>query len=181
MKNKLLVLLLVVASLLSACGGGPAEWKSFSSDTGGFSVSVPGTFKESTQSVSTALGSIDMHIFMLDQGNVAYMVSYADYPEEFVKQADANVILDGARDGSLKNVSATLDTKQDITLDGSPGREFTGTVPDSQSMPGGGSVKSRIYLAKSRLYQLLVMTAKGKEAAADPDQFMASFKLESAK
>ncbi len=180
MKTKTLLLLLV-AVVLSACKSGPVEWQTFSSSAGGFSVSIPGTFQESTQSVSTQLGAIDLHIFMLGQANSAYMLSYADYPENFVKQSDVNTMLDGARDGALKNVNATLGGTKAISLDGSPGREFTASVPDSKSVPGGGSVQARIYLVKSRLYQLLVLTAKGNETEVDADKFLASFKLQPAK
>lgn len=169
-----LLSLVVVALALSGCG--PKEWTEFSSGPGNFSVLLPGTPEEQTQSVDTPAGSIDIHMFLLDQGSSAFMVGYSDYPESLIAQADPMLLLDGARDGAVGNVGGTMRSERELTLNSNPGREIKFDVPDSSDLPGGGYAVARLYLVQNRLYQVIGM-AKKDVSEEEIIKFLDSFTL----
>ncbi len=68
---------------LTGCQQTP--WKKFSSSQGAFSVLMPGTPTEQIRTANTAFGSIDVHMYLLEQTDVAYMVAYSDYPNTVVQ------------------------------------------------------------------------------------------------
>ena len=175
MKTKISSLMLVCSILLAACGAASPSWQDFSSDAGKFTVSMPATPKETSQSVDTAAGKIDLHLFTAQVGTSAYLVSYSDYPADMMSQADPAKVLDGAMNGAVTNVSGTILSSQDVTLDGNPGKDFT--ADGKITKPGDGSVRGRIYLVKNRLYQIIIVGLKDQIPAADADKYMQSFKL----
>src|SRR5689334_18808893 len=63
-----------------------AAWKTYTSKDGGFSISLPGTPMESKQRVKTATGQLDVVLLVAEGKNdVAYVVSYSDFPPAEVK------------------------------------------------------------------------------------------------
>ena len=164
-----LLLLLVILPLL-ACKG--ASWKEFTSQEGGFSVLLPGQPKIERQTTETAVGPLafTMHTVELSFGSVAYVASYNDYPPSLISDDEKNAILDGVVEGAL-GPKANLKKSEPISIDGHPGREFTGTVKD------GYEYTSRTYLVNQRLYQLNVVSTPGKVPAEDKRKYFDSFKL----
>ena len=169
------IVMIVCVLLLAACSGTSPEWKDFASEKGKFSIGMPATPKESSQSVDTAAGKIDLTMFTAQLGSAAYLVSYSDYPEEMMNSADPLKVLDGALDGSVTNFSGKVLSSTDITLDGNPGKEFN--AEGKVTNPGDGSLRGRIYLVKNRLYQIIVVGLKDKTPATDIDKYLQSFKL----
>jgi hypothetical protein len=150
------------------------SWKEFRSQAGRFSVRLPGTPKEDKQAIDTAVGKIDMFLFVYEVSNdVAYLIMYNDYPEDVVAKADKTTMLDGARDGAVENVKGKLRSEKNVSISGSPGREI---VVDTSDAPLS-TIKSRMYLVKNRLYQVMAVVPKGKETSKDVDKFLDSFKL----
>lgn len=147
----------------------------FTSQTGGFSVMTPYTLKESSQSVDTAVGKIDIHFFIAEQGGESYLVGYSDYPEAMAQASDPEKMLDSGRDGAVKNVNGTLVSEARITLDGHPGRELT-----IAAKAGNGQdlvLRGRIVLVGNRLYQVVTVALKGNENSSRIEDFLKSFKL----
>ncbi|MDW8365330.1 MAG: hypothetical protein RMK49_05760 [Abditibacteriales bacterium] len=150
------------------------SWKEFRSPAGRFSVRLPGAPKEDKQAIDTAAGKIDMFLFTYEVSNdVAYLIIYSDYPEDLIVNADKTKMLDGARDGAVKNVKGTLRSEKNISLSGWLGREIVIDTPDDPA----STIKSRMYLVKNRLYQVMAVMPKGKETSKDVDKFLDSFKL----
>ncbi len=174
MKTKQIVLVVCVI-LLAACSGSGPEWKDFASAKGAFAITMPGTPKESSQSVDTAAGAINLTMFTTQVSSAAYLVSYSDYPEDMMSSADPLKVLEGAQNGSITNFDGKLLSSKDITLDDNPGKEFT--AEGKVTNPGDGSLSGRIYLVKNRLYQIIVIGLKDKTPAADIDKYLKSFKL----
>ena len=69
--------MVVCVMLLAACSGS-GEWKDFASAKGAFAITMPGTPKESSQSVDTAAGAINLTMFTTQVSSAAYLVSYSD-------------------------------------------------------------------------------------------------------
>jgi hypothetical protein len=164
------ILLIFVLIPLLACKG--ANWKEFTSQEGGFSVLLPGQPKVERQTTETAVGPLafTMHTVELSFGSIAYIASYNDYPPSLIADGDKNAILDGVVEGALGS-KANLKKSDPISIDGHPGREFTGTVKD------GYEYTSRAYLVNQRLYQLNIVSTPGKVPAEDKRKYFDSFKL----
>jgi hypothetical protein len=164
------VLLLFLLLVLLACKG--KSWNEFTSQEGGFSVLLPGQPKIERQTTETAVGPLafTMHTVELSFGSVAYIASYNDYPPSLIAAGDKSAILDGVVEGALGS-KANLKKTEPITVDGHPGREFTGTVKD------GYEYTSRAYLVNNRLYQLNIVSTPGKVPAEDKRKYFDSFKL----
>jgi len=146
----------------------PPEGVDLGSSQGRFNVKFPPGFtnpQEGTKEVETPAGKLMMTIYTSAQDTTsAYMVAYLDYPEEAFN-AGIEAMLDGAREGALKNMSATLEKQESVTLSGHPGRSmtFNGT---SQGRPVYGRID--YYIAKPRLYQILFLTSN-KEQVSSPE------------
>lgn len=148
------------------------QWKQFSSDQGKFSVYLPGEPKEQSQTVSTPVGPLTLHMYLVEQGvGTAYVAAYADYDEKLVQLTSKETLLDGARDGQVKSVRGKLVSEKRIFLSGHPGRELKIQVTDKLYL------RSRLYLVENRLYQVLVVTHKGAIDGPDANRVLGSFKL----
>ncbi len=175
--RKLFFSLAVIAFLVTACSSAPAEWKTYSSTGGNFSVLAPDTLQETTQSVPSGSINVDMHLFTLQKGSEVFMLLYADYPADLIQAADADTLLEGGVSGALNSMGATLVNKSDIKLADAPGKEFVGDIPAGKTLASGGQFKARAYLVQARLYAMIVAAPKGQDATADADKFLNSFKL----
>src|SRR5262249_33927006 len=139
---------------------GKAEWKEFTSKEGGFAVLLPGTPVEQRQLVKTPVGSVDVHLFVVDPEGApgAYVVGYSDFPEVALNDGGAQKRLDNARDGAVAQVKGKLKSEKKIKLKGVPGRELHIEVNDKTA------VRLRLYVVQNRLYQ--VMSIGPREATA---------------
>ncbi|MGB8646896.1 MAG: hypothetical protein WCF84_16790 [Anaerolineae bacterium] len=192
------VLLLLVAVVLCACNSLPGvslpsvnnntpvptpsptdSWKSFTHTAGRFSASVPTEFKETTQSTSTLLGKIDMHIFTAvdDAGAAMYAIGYADFPAAALKNADQQALLKGTVEGAAKNIGGKVTSQVAGVQNEMQAREFNADIPAGSTLPGGGVMRGRVFIVQNRLYQVYAITTK--ELAKSPlvDKFLNSFKF----
>jgi hypothetical protein len=128
---------------------------------------MPGTPTQATRPVNTAVGPLDNHTFSTEVTSGWYGVSYADFPDIAL---DAEGVLDGARDGAVRNVNGVLRSEQRIALGAHPGRDLVVEVP------GRAVVRQRIYLAGHRLYQLVVVTDQPPNSP-EIERFLNSFTL----
>ena len=152
----------------------PLVWQPFTPAQGGFTISMPDKPKADVLSTNTAVGVIDLNIFLIEMDDSAYIVSYADYPESLVRNNNTDVMLDGARDGAVANVDGKLLAERRITLQGYPGREL---LVEAQSKGVQGLVRARVYLVGRRLYQMLVAGSEAQFSESDAEIFLNSFQL----
>lgn len=149
-----------------------ATWEEFRSSEGKFSVLMPGRPTKQIRSVKTPSGALDAHMFLVEQGNVAYMVAYSDYPAIVIQDRPAKLILDGARSGAVRNAQGKLVGESQISLDGHQGREL-----DIETTEGKTVIKARIVLVGHRLYQVMVLTRKEQASSEEVKKFLDSFTL----
>lgn len=177
MKDKMILVAAAILFVLSACASPTAQWQTYSSQEGGFSILAPGTFKEQVQSTDTAAGKMELHQLTLDQGTVGYFVMYADFPEALIQLSDPKALLQDGVEGAAKAMNAMLTVNKDITLDGVPGKEFQGEIALGGVFAKGGIFKARAFLSKNRLYQIYAAAEQDKVQAAEVDKYLASFKF----
>lgn len=168
--NALRITMLVVFAL----AGCRAEvgWREFRSTEGGFSVMLPGKPEEQSQTTASAYGTVESHVFLVDNGESGFLTSYVDYPLELIRDSSVGVILDGVSVGILSQSSGTLVSSVDIQFGDYDGRQLEITSP------GGESVLTvQIYLVGNRIYQLSVVAKVGANVSADTTLYFESFTL----
>jgi len=97
-------------------------------------------------------------------------VVYADLPAAVVERTPPDVLLDGARDGQLRNTKGNLLTERDLVLHGHPGREVTVKTT-------WGVYACRILLVRRRLFQVMATSPDSNAYARDRQRFLDSFRL----
>ena len=140
----------------------------FTSTDGRFSAFFPGTLTLSSQPVHLKNGeTTTLYEFSVSTSDdtASYMVMYNDYLPDAVADG-AQALLQRTENGAV--AGKTLLGDQVIDLRGVPGRAYT--VTDAN----GYTYTVHEFLAGTRLYQLVVTTAKGS-TATQLDQFMNSF------
>lgn len=147
-------------------------WKPLTSQEGRFSLLMPGAPKEQSQEVATPAGTIKMTMYVLEQGESAWFATFNDYPAEVIQKADAETLLNGARDGAIGTVQGKLLAEKKIAIDTYPGREL-----EFEAQGGAFLARSRIYLVKERLYQIMILSPKAQGLPKDTGKFLDSFKL----
>ncbi len=169
MRRKLLA---GVFLLVLGCQQAPT-WTEFESTQGGFAVLLPGTPTEHNRTAKTASGSIDAHMFLVDHGDVAYMVAYSDYPDTMLEERTPKLILDGARDGAVAHAKGKLLSESIVSINEHQGREV-----HIERVGGKVTITARIFLVGRRLYQVMVLMPKDKASSKDVKKFLDSFRIQ---
>lgn len=164
--------IIIVAGFLCVASTGAAEFKSFTSKEGKFKIEFPAQPTESKQNVPSPIGQLTANLFTAEipQSMSVYVVAYTDYPANLVKKSD-DAVLDGARDGCVKNVQGKLLSEKKLTLDKYPGREI------AVELPGQARYRARIYIVNLRLYQVITVGSEAFVKSKDADKFLDSFQL----
>jgi hypothetical protein len=149
-------------------------WKPFTSSTAGFVVILPGTPTEQKQTVKTAAGTVEVHVFAVDteKDQTSYVVSYSALPDSAVKPGSEAKRLDNARDGAVASTKGKLVSERRIVLQNHyPGRELDIDVG------GKRRVRTRIYAVGNHLYQLLIVGPTSVTNSKEASRFLNSFQL----
>ncbi len=144
---KFIFTLLISVSFLSA-----QDWVVVQPADSSFSVEMPGKPQEQKKVVDSDIGKLDVFLYIYEQANSGYIVSYNDYPESAM---NTNVVPDSvynnAARSALASTRGTLISKNKITYRGHPGIEL------KYSIPGNVLVRSRYFLVNNRLFQLMAI------------------------
>lgn len=170
------VLLSVVTTIaglaLVACGEKASEKQVHPLDGEGFSVSMPGTPKRSTQTVQTAAGPVLLTAYVTEGDDESFSMSVATLPSTV--KGD----LDGAVRGAASNVKGTAKDTKKTTYQGFPARDTR--IVNAQDTTGRkGTVFARVILAKGKLFQLQFVQegANVKDPSAAYAAFRASLRI----
>ena len=169
----LLLMLIIVASYQKArirgnlAGGFESGGYELISEEGHFSIMMPGKPLQNIERVQTQLATIEVHFFAIEYDNIAYVVTYSDYPQDYVEHVDIKDLLDQSRDGFVSSVKGRLLSDKYISYEGYPGIESMIESQDANAI-----LLSRRYIVDSRLYQLIVI---GSKENTSPDSFSSFF------
>lgn len=175
---KLLLLLVFPATLLQ---GQAKNWKLFQSYEGAFKIEIPnGQMEEQEQVISTDIGEITYHTYFYQEGqkdfeNALYVVSYCDYPAYSV-HSDSTAILEDFFNNTItsaeESVIGELRYAEDINYKDYPGKLFRIDYRE-----GTATLKSKIFVAKNRFYNIQIATTRGKSLNVAADRFLDSFHI----
>jgi len=143
-------------------------WVKFISDEGHFSVLVPDSPTEKTETTDSQHGPYTTHLFVAKAGTSVYLIGYVDYDPSFNFNRQAE--LEANRDNFVKGINATLVTTRGTVINGYSAIEFTADAGDRV-------FKSRVFLVGRRPYQLVIGSPKGTDDTANVTKFFNSFKV----
>ena len=98
-----------------------------------------------------------------------FMVAYCDYPQHVVDAGFPEKMLDGARDGAVRNVHGELLSETVFDFNGYEGRELHVKVNPKAAM------RMRMTLVDRRLYQWQVICAPGNVWSKKAGEFFEGF------
>ncbi|MCF8450057.1 MAG: hypothetical protein K9G49_09335 [Taibaiella sp.] len=172
--------LILLSTLLYACGGDRNKWDTHSIPEGGFTIAMPSPISKSEKKEVTPFGTQIRHFVRWKPSNFAidkvklYEVSYTDCPASVM--ADSLLLqsmLDSAVDMRIKDFSEVeVLESQAIELNGYPGRAFFYDAPKGNTL-----VSVKICIAGGKLYDLVVIVKKNYSTNEETANFFNSFKL----
>lgn len=142
-------------------------WVKFTSDAGRFSVLVPESPTEKSETVDSQHGPYTTHLFIV-RGSTVYLIGWVDYDPKFNFNRQAE--LEANRDNFVKGLSATLLSTRATVINGYSAIEFTAETADR-------IFKSRVLLVGRRPYQIVIGSPKGADDTANVNRFFNSFKV----
>ncbi len=143
-------------------------WVKFTSDDGHFTVLMPQTPTDKTETTDSAHGPYTTHLFIVRDDTAVYLIGWVDYDPSFNFNRQAE--LEANRDNFVKGISATLLNTKPTVIDGYSAIEFSAETADRV-------FKSRVYMVGRRPYQIVIGTPKGQDETAKVNRFFNSFKV----
>ena len=143
-------------------------WLPFTSEPGRFTVLLPGTPTDKTETVESEPGPYTTHLYRLrDQGKV-YLIAWVDYDPQFKFHRQSE--LEANRDWFVRDMNATLMNTRLLTLDAYPALEFRADTVENTYF-------SRVYIVGRRPYQITIGYPKGEDDPVTVGKFFNSFKV----
>jgi hypothetical protein len=143
-------------------------WVRYNSVSGRFSVLMPETPEEKTETTPSDHGPYTTHLFVVRDTKNVYLIGWVDYDPSF--NFNRNAELEANRDNFVKGINATLVDTRSLNLGGFPALEFSAETADR-------TFKSRVYMVGRRPYQIVIGTPKDEPDAVSMNRFFNSFKV----
>lgn len=151
-----------------ATGAQSSSWKTYDYPADGFSVSLPSAPTVQEQSVPTAAGNFKLRMYLSDDAPAGMMIGVSDFGS-IVAGKNPDDLLQGGKEGALKNTQTHLVREKKISLGGHPGLEFEAENDTLHAV-------ARIYLVDTTLYEVLLAYPAGKPYE-QTTKFLESFQL----
>lgn len=133
------------------------KWQVFTAPDGRFTVLMPGVPQKNSQVQKTHMGEINLQSFIAQppKQEVAYVVSYNEFPYSYGQLANPQKVLNDARDLALKTTRSNLIKQRNFqSANGHTAKEIV------YVNSGGKITRTRMLFAHGRLYQVTAMTSK---------------------
>jgi len=143
-------------------------WVKFTSDDGHFSVMMPETPTDKTETTDSTHGPYTTHLFIVKDTTSVYLIGWVDYDPSFNFNRQAE--LEANRDNFVKGINARLLSTRPTIIDGYSAIEFTAETDDKV-------FKSRVYMVGRRPYQIVIGSPKNQDDTANVNRFFNSFKV----
>ena len=166
------VIVLIAIHLFKGGGGKLPPFEQFRCEDGRFTVLMPGKPKQEKNTIDTALGKIDLIMYMAGSRKISCIAGFCDYPQKYIDSTDPQKMLDGARDGAVANVKGRLVSETKVSFNSKPARQFVIEVPNR------GFITARIILVGPRMYQLMLIAPTNQGHEEDISRFFNSFTVD---
>lgn len=138
--------------------------------TENFEVVLPAKPDYRTQSVNTGVATLNLHLYILEQGPTYYIISHSYYPPS-IDLSDPEKFFRGVISGMISNYQGTLLHEQTLNKDKGLGKKVRIELPD------GDLVEVDYYLMDRTLYQILVKASPQEIQFPEVQNCLSSFKL----
>jgi hypothetical protein len=169
-----LAVLLGVAALLSVDGGwaqNPGGWHTMTGPDKSFTAELPSAPKYTATEMKTGTGAAyTMHQYMVEVGDIAYVVQTASYPGD----VDTSRPRDNLQ-GGLDNAARNMDGGKWQSVDWPAGEGLT--AYDAVGVRQGLAVRSYSAMKGRRIVTLTYAGPAGSARSPDADRFIASLQI----
>lgn len=167
-------LLAVLGVLALMAGGGVSAqdaWHTMTGPNKSFSADLPAAPKYTPMQMKTGLGTAyTMHQYLLEQGDMAYVVQTAVYPQD-VNVSNPQVNLQSGIDNAAKN----MDGGKWVSVDWTKHQGLTAV--DATGMRGGNDIRSYSVMKGRQIFTLTYAGPPGTARSDNVNRFVASLKL----
>jgi hypothetical protein len=143
----------------------PDSWKTFTSETGRFSVLLPDL---PTEAIVNEPGAYTTHRFTVDSLKSTFIIGWSDYDPSFTFNPALELELN--RENFIKGIRGTLINNKSLIIDGYESIEFTAETANKV-------YRSRVFIVGRRPYLITALTTRGLDDTADVKRFFDSFKV----
>ena len=173
--RKLIAALCVLMSVQFTSASVAQQWTEYRPVDARFRVEMPGTPQVHSDTFPE-LGSLKLTQAVVEFGDGWFAASYVDLPSDQIKNANANSILDTARDTTIKwlvsrNDKSQLRSERRLITSGYPARDVVAEVPIFESV----FVLAARFVFNGRQVIVITFTGpSGTETGADVSRFFDS-------
>lgn len=134
-----------------------------------------GAIKKNVMPVETALGTIQANNFSATSQVTLLLISQSNYPASLFKKQTALQTVDGAANGAMKNINATVESKREYNQGGIAGRSVVFKTSQKGKQAYG---RADFWVLPPRLYQVMAISENPAEInSADVQGFFRSFQI----
>jgi hypothetical protein len=149
----------------------PGAWHTVTGPEKSFTAELPAAPKYVATEMKTATGSLyTVHQYLLEQGEVAYIVQAATYPEDInVSNPRTNL------QGGLDNLAKSMDGAKWGSVDWMTHQGLT--AADAIGARGGHAIRSFSVMKGRQVFTLIFAGAPGTARSADVNRFIGSLRV----
>ena len=149
----------------------PAAWHTVTGPEKSFTAELPAPPKYTTTEMKTGTGSLyTVHQYLLEQGDVAYIVQMATYPEDInVSNPRTNL------QGGLDNLAKSMEGAKWVSIDWVSHQGLTAS--DAVGARSGHAIRSFSVMKGRQVFTLIYAGEPGTARSADVNRFVASLRV----
>ena len=155
----------------AAASAEQAPWHTVTGPEKSFTADLPAPPKYTTIELKSGTGSLyTVHQYLLEQGDVAYIVQTATYPEDInVSNPRANL------QGGLDNLAKSMEGAKWTSVDWVSHQGLTAT--DAVGTRRGHAIRSFSVMKGRQIFTLIYAGGPGTARSADVNRFVASLRV----
>lgn len=161
---------LLIASALNVPAQSAAEWKTYTSREGKFTILLPGEPTTGYRPIGMDSPTSVTYVINLQTPTAAYIIAYFDLPAAPSDFAKIKKSIDETRDQIVKMYSLKLENEVDIDSTSYPTRVLKMKTPD------GKAFLSRVFLVGQRIYHISIVLLGKESESNNVARYFDSFK-----
>jgi len=155
---------------------GEAEWQTFTSRAGGFTVLMPGIPTFTATTAHTVVGAVIENLYSLETPGATFSVEYTDLPGVATFFESDDDLYDDAKEGMLKRTGGKLISYYGIEQVGITGKEIECEIPAAGKLPLQ-RLRASFLLKEKRLYVPSIIIPGGTKDDPLFARYLDSFRL----
>ena len=149
----------------------PGAWHTVTDPERAFTAELPAAPKYTATQMKTATGSLyTVHQYLLEQGEVAFIVQFAVYPDD-INVANPRTNLQGG----LDNLAKSMDSAKWGSVDWVTHQGLTAT--DAVGLRSGHAIRSFSVMKGRQIFTLIYAGAPGTARSSDVNRFVGSLRV----